>query len=289
MLTWLTLIVLAAAVVVQAFLPDRGATSAVLLVATAVVGSLAGLWGAGRKTFGREIDDQQHRIEEERIALAETERRRLALELHGVVGREITLITLHALRVRSTTEAEKMRGALRDIQEAVRRCRASLLQLVSEASPAPPGVDDVTDVELDPAGVVTSVAAQLGDAGVEVDVDLRAVTEETSQAWCRSFARIVEEAGTNLARHSPEGSTASFGLYQAGRTLVFEARNPVGVGRLAYSTGRGIRGMRERSLLLGGSLDAGPVGDVWVVRVAVPLRGDDRSESSSTGVRGTAS
>jgi len=54
-------------------------------------------------------------------------------------------------------------------------------------------------------------------------------------------------------------------------TLTVANRLPVAVAAMAAPEGRGVRGMRQRVQLLGGSIDIGPSGTGWSVRADVPL------------------
>jgi signal transduction histidine kinase len=78
--------------------------------------------------------------------------------------------------------------------------------------------------------------------------------------------RVVQEALTNAVRYG--AGTAAVRL-EAGDELVVEVRNPR--GRLSsVGAGVGLVGMRERVELLGGTLEAGPVGGEWVVTARIP-------------------
>jgi signal transduction histidine kinase len=69
--------------------------------------------------------------------------------------------------------------------------------------------------------------------------------------------RIVQEALTNVLKHAGPGARAEVRLGADAGEVVIEVRDDGhGTGTLPGS-GHGLVGMRERALLLGGSLDAG--------------------------------
>jgi signal transduction histidine kinase len=76
--------------------------------------------------------------------------------------------------------------------------------------------------------------------------------------------RILQEALTNCARHSP-GTTAVVRIRRDGRDLVVDvtddgplAGRPGAPGARGDGSGNGIVGMAERAHALGGALEAGP-------------------------------
>jgi signal transduction histidine kinase len=83
--------------------------------------------------------------------------------------------------------------------------------------------------------------------------------------------RIVQEALTNVARHA-RPARADVSIRLRGDDAVIEVLDAGGRARAAIGRGSGITGMRERAVLAGGHLDAGPNagGDGWHVRAVLP-------------------
>lgn len=105
--------------------------------------------------------------------------------------------------------------------------------------------------------------------------------------------RIVQEALTNIVKHAPQDATihvrVDTGTQGPGRLVRVRVENSAGAAAAAAaaggavterpaplpSSGRGLTGMRERTALYGGSVDAGPTPDggyqvVATLRVAEP-------------------
>jgi signal transduction histidine kinase len=83
----------------------------------------------------------------------------------------------------------------------------------------------------------------------------------------------VQEALTNVHRHAGSARTA-VELEVTGESVVVSVRNAIAklAGR-REGGGRGLAGIGERVRLLGGTLEAGPDADGWVLRAVVPTGG----------------
>jgi signal transduction histidine kinase len=82
--------------------------------------------------------------------------------------------------------------------------------------------------------------------------------------------RIVQEALTNVRRHA-RAAGAWVTLHRAAAALEIEIRDDGSV-RSTRGAGHGLIGMRERALLYGGQLTAGPAdGGGFRVHVVLPL------------------
>ncbi|MGW2618128.1 sensor histidine kinase [Streptomyces sp. NPDC001500] len=192
------------------------------------------------------------RLEAERAASAagalsaqERERHRVARELHDEVGQTLTAVLLQLKRV-ADRAPEDLREELGQAQEAT---RAGLDEIRRIARRLRPGVLD----ELGLVSALRSLAAEFTTHGLTVRHDLRAglpaLTEETELV----LYRVAQEALTNTARHSG-ADRAGLRLRPAGDGVELLVRdNGTGLGPQA-GEGAGIRGMRERALLIGAVL-----------------------------------
>ncbi|MBQ1074686.1 two-component sensor histidine kinase [Micromonospora sp. C31] len=213
----------------------------------------------------------------ERIAALEArttrlaERNRLARELHDSVGHALTVATLQAGAARELLDRdpEFVRRALGAIEEAGRRAMDDLdhvLGLLREpdgrpVAPAP----QRTLADLD------RLVADTRAAGLPVDARCTGDPVDLPAAVSREGYRIVQEGLTNAARYG-RGPVALRLDVQAD-ALELELANALGRPRRADPGrgGRGLDGMRERVLLLGGRLTVGPDGDRWRIRVRLPF------------------
>ena len=88
--------------------------------------------------------------------------------------------------------------------------------------------------------------------------------------------RVAQEALTNVAKHAPGAPTEVDLAFVDGQVRLAVRNGPGGhpsngSGKLHRSgAGYGLQGIRERVLLLGGQVEAGPAGDGWQVEAEVP-------------------
>ncbi|WP_433129822.1 sensor histidine kinase [Micromonospora sp. CA-240977] len=212
----------------------------------------------------------------ERIAALEAqatrlaERNRLARELHDSIGHALTVATLQAGAAREVldTDREFVRRALSAIEETGRTAMDELdhvLGLLRETGTTRPVVaPQRTLADLD--RLVSDARA----AGLAVHAHRGGDPARVPAVVSREGYRIVQEGLTNAARYGHGPVTLRLDLHPG--ALELELVNAVGrPGRADPGRcGRGIDGMRERVLLLGGRITVGPDGDRWLIRARLP-------------------
>jgi two-component system sensor histidine kinase UhpB len=189
------------------------------------------------------------------LAAQEGERRRIALELHDEVGQALTAAMLRLDRVDVEEAKEGLRTALEEVREIARRLR-------------PEALDDL-GLRNALRALVASVArdARL-DVTPEIEGDLPPLTPEQELV----VYRVAQEALTNALRHADAGALR-FSLRLDGDVLVLTVEDDGrGFDPALVSTASGIRGMRERALLVraGLEVDSAPAHGT-VVRLRTPV------------------
>jgi two-component system, NarL family, sensor histidine kinase UhpB len=191
------------------------------------------------------FNDMVDRLEGERrdsalraLAAQEGERRRIARELHDEVGQALTAAMLRLDRADMIDAREGLREALEEVREIARRLR-------------PEALDDL-GLRNALRALVASVArdARL-DLTPEIEPDLPSLTPEQELV----VYRVAQEALTNAVRHA--GATSlRFSLGTDGGDVVLVVADDGRGFDLEHVAGSsGIRGMRERALLVRASLD----------------------------------
>ncbi|PZG04255.1 sensor histidine kinase [Nonomuraea aridisoli] len=188
------------------------------------------------------------------------ERRRIARELHDVIGHSMGLIAVKATVANHVAEThpQEARAALAVIeqtsQSALTEIRRMLGLLRADGDPH----DDLT-----PAPGLTDLpelASHARSAGVDVDLVVR---EEAAlpPAVALSVYRIVQEALTNVITHAgPTRCSVQIDIDERHATIEVlddgprHRREPSS----ARHGGHGLIGMRERTAMYGGTLTAGP-------------------------------
>ena len=191
------------------------------------------------------FNDMVERLESERrdsalraLAAQEDERRRIARELHDEVGQALTAAMLRLDRADSREAREGLREALEEVRDIARRLR-------------PEALDDL-GLRNALRGLVASVARDARvDVVPEIDPDLPRFTAEQELV----VYRVAQEALTNALRHA-EASALRCMLRADGDEVVLVVEDDgCGFEPKHVAGASGIRGMRERALLVRGRLE----------------------------------
>lgn len=202
----------------------------------------------------REVRRSRERLESlsrQLLAVQESERRSIARELHDEIGQVLTGLKL-TLEMASTDRGNDGHGVLEDAVVGVNDLMDRVHGLILDLRPS----------MLDDLGIIPALLAHFerytSQTGVEVRFEHRGLDRRFPSQIETAVYRIVQEALTNIARHSG---------VQAARVMTWSDGGTVGVqvedsGRgfdpihaLADPSHSGLAGMRERAILLGGRVD----------------------------------
>ncbi|MGW3665072.1 HAMP domain-containing sensor histidine kinase [Streptomyces sp. NPDC005141] len=222
------------------------------------------------RTFNAMLERLEHEraASSARVLIAqEAERRRIAQELHDEVGQTMTAILL-SLKRSSDDAAEPLRSELQQAQEITRESLDEVRRLVRRLRP---GV--LEDLGL--VSALTSLTTEFSThTGLRVlrafDTGLPSLDQQTELV----LYRVAQEALTNAARHA-EAGRVEVSLRHTGGTVVLAVTDD-GHGCGVAREGAGIRGMRERALLIGATLDITSAPSGTQIRLTVP---DPRKQS----------
>lgn len=190
---------------------------------------------------------------------ADEERLRIARELHDVLAHSISLINVQAgvgLALLDS-DPEQARSALITIKAASKEALGEVRQVLDtlrapgEAPRAPaPGLGRLPELveQAAGAGLTVEVATEGGETALAPGADLAAF-------------RIVQEALTNVVRHSCSRTARVRIAHAPGRLDLTVDDDGPATGGDHGGSGRGLVGMRERAAALGGTIEAGPRGD----------------------------
>ena len=208
--------------------------------------------------------------EQQLEAAALAERGRIAGELHDVLAHALSGAALQLQGVRKLAERDgaspEVRAAVERAGELVRDGLANARQAVGALrGERIPGVDQLDALV---AGFEADTAA---DVTLTIEGRPRPLPAEASLALYRG----AQEALTNVGRYAPGAATAVLLRYGSDRTTLTVEDRLTGTGRAVdglagVGGGNGLRGLRERLERVGGSLDAGPTDDGWLVRLEIP-------------------
>ena len=217
------------------------------------------VWYTGRRLRirgERAAQLEREQAAEARRAVAE-ERTRIARELHDVVAHRVSLMTVQAGAAKTVAadDPEAASQAMHAVENAGRQALDELRHLLGVLRPE----TDVEDLGPQPGlADVPRLVDQSRAAGLDVSLTMDGAQIDLPARVDLSAYRIVQEALTNALKHAGPGARAEVRLQTDNRGVDIEVLdNGRGVTILTGS-GHGIVGMRERALLLGGRLDAGP-------------------------------
>ncbi len=261
------------------WLPEWGVAAWLLAFGAAVE-----LIRARRESFERgrreRAEAERHRADEERL--------RIARELHDVVAHSLSVINVQAGVALALIDErpEQARTALSTIKatskEALGEVRQVLGSLRSPGSaplaPAP-GLDRVPEL-----------AQQAAAAGLKVSVETEGTVRPVPPGADLAAFRIVQEALTNVVRHSgARAARVRIGYRAYGLELRVDDDGPATAGG-ETGGGNGLIGMRERAAALGGTVNAGPRrdGGFRVVATLPVLGAGDAESAGDAGEAGSA-
>ncbi|MFD7690300.1 sensor histidine kinase [Streptomyces sp. NPDC059781] len=244
-----------------------------------LVAVLIGITVRTRQNYTEALEDRARRLEIERDQQAQlaaaAERARIAREMHDIIGHNLSVITglADGGKYAARKSPERAAQALDAIGTTSRQALGELRRLLDVLRD-----DDTTHpAERTPQPGLTDLD-QLIDgvrsAGLPVHtrVEGRATLPPGRQL---TVFRVVQEALTNTLKHAGPETTSEISIAHGDKGAVTVTITDTGKGTppSTPSDGRGIPGMRERTALYGGTLEAGPrphPEQGWRVRLHLP-------------------
>ncbi|MEU1789337.1 histidine kinase [Streptomyces sparsogenes] len=216
-----------------------------------------------RGTGYRLLEQERAARRAEARSAALAERARIAREIHDVLAHSLSAQLVHLEAARLLVERGEDRAMVLDRVVAARRMARHGLAETRQALYALRG-------ETAPVEDFLREAAATEGARFETEGERRRLTAETGLA----VRRVAQEALTNVRKHAPGARVTVRFAYLEGEVLLEigdgGARETPSGGSAATGAGYGLRGMRERAELLGGTLEAGPAEDGFLVRLRAP-------------------
>jgi signal transduction histidine kinase len=214
-----------------------------------------------------------HALSARLLQLQDEERRRFARELHDSVGQSLAGLSLNLSAVRTDIERLAKTTATLSESEALVQEMSKEVRTISYLLHPP---------MLDEAGLASAlrwyVQGFTQRSKIQVEVEFPDDFGRLAQELETAVFRVVQECLTNIHRHSgsptAKVSVARFNglvlveVADRGKGIAPEKRHEM---ETCGTLGVGLRGMRERILQLGGSMEIDSNRPGTVVRVQVPL------------------
>jgi signal transduction histidine kinase len=222
-------------------------------------------------TAGEAARGAGERRRAERSRAEGDERLRAARDLHDVLAHQVSLVTVHAnlaLRVldRDPGRARESLSAIKEVSRSTMLDLRAVLATLRGPAGAP----------MRPAGGLDQLDELRGRsaaAGLRVDTTVLGEPRPLPTAVDLAAYRIVQEAVTNVRRHS--GATSASVRLHYGPDAIEVTVADAGPALTSTGSGNGVTGMRERALTVGGTFeltDLGRGGGV-VVHARLPYEG----------------
>ena len=213
----------------------------------------------------------QLREEQAKVATLD-ERARIAREIHDVLAHSLGALGLHiqaaqAVLTRQHDEAqavELLGQARRLAADGLNETRRAVHALRGETRPLPDGLAELS-------------ADHQRRHGARVTFEVSGEPRPLPPDAALALTRTTQEALVNAAKHAPHQPVGIRLDYAGAHTslavtnhLGEDALSDHGPGLATVNGGYGLAGMRERLLLVKGTLSAGQNGSDWVVMAKVP-------------------
>ncbi|UKA51046.1 sensor histidine kinase [Arthrobacter sp. FW305-123] len=208
------------------------------------------LIGQGFRRRSERLAEYRRRREEAQKAERDEYRLTLARDIHDVVAHSLSMINVQAsvaLHV-GADDPEKLRPALEAIKAASKESLTEVRQLLGVLR---------EDVPLAPAARpslarIPELAKNTELSGLRVTLEDHSTHQAVGPAQQEAAYRIIQEALTNVGRHSGARSAVVRVVQTAGALAVTIDDDGAGMG--GALPGNGLTGMRERAVALGGRL-----------------------------------
>jgi len=204
------------------------------------------------------------------LNLQETERRRIARELHDSLGQYLVGLKLNVDMLRQSPASEKLWS---ESEELMQQCIAEVRTLSYLLHPP----------TMDAAGFASAARWYIEGfgqrSGIQLTLDAPTDLGRLPDAVELALFRVLQETLTNVHRHSG-ASAAHVLIWEDGKQVVLEIKDngsgvPEELLKRFQTTGAGmgvgLAGIRERAWELGGSLKVESDSNGTLVRVNIPI------------------
>jgi two-component system sensor histidine kinase UhpB len=217
------------------------------------------------------FNDMLDRLESERrdsvsraLMVQEAERQRIARELHDEVGQTLTGVMLQVESLAAVIPDE-LREQLDELRETAREGTEEVRRIARRLRP------EALD-ELGLQSALAALAIRIADqANLRVDKQLDSRLTLSPQQELVVY-RVAQEALTNVARHAAADQARLRLRREDGNAVLTVRDDGRGLDSDAAASSHGIRGMRERAMLIGAQIAIGPApGGGTEVKLIIPL------------------
>jgi len=235
----------------------------------AIVATSLYLIRSNRQLFARlaSLSDERRELAQTLIATRESTLREISRELHDEFGQILTAIGSMLGRAgKHAPDGSSLRSDLREIGEVAQTALDNVRGLSQTLHPS----------ILEELGLASTIDWYLSTAekqlGIQVTLDTRGTPRQVDSTKAIHVYRLLQEALSNVARHSGTSQAAVRLGFGADRLEMEVEDHGTGIDPGTTRRGLGLVAMRERAAIVGGTLDflTPPQGGT-LVRFSMPL------------------
>ncbi len=249
-----------------------GTLNVVFFVGAWIFGDRAWTAAVEREKLERATDEIRALQQELVDGAIESERMRIARELHDVIAHHVTAMSIQAAAARRLLDKDPARAeaSLKDVESSARSAVADLRTMVMTLR-----ANETDDSALPTLADLDELVDGARNDGVHAELDRIGPPPEVSPVVALALYRVAQEALTNVRKHAGPTAKVDVRLRNSGDLVELEVSDDGRASKASVpGTGTGLVGMRERIAAVGGTLDAGPKErGGFLVRVAVPVGG----------------
>jgi signal transduction histidine kinase len=220
----------------------------------------------------REAHERLKALSQQLMQVQEIERRRIARDLHDEIGQALTVVKMNLQTMQRLNDTSAVAIPLKDSLDVIDQTLQHVRNLSLDLRPS----------LLDDLGLVPAVrwylSRQAERTGWKVDVKMDESLHELPQHVAIACFRVIQEAVTNIMRHSNATSVGVALKEHDGELHLVVRDNGVGfevqkaLGKAASGHSMGLIGMEERIRFLNGSIsiESRP-GQGTEVRARIPI------------------
>jgi PAS domain S-box-containing protein len=237
-------------------------------------------------TARKRVEQQLERLTQRLLTLQDSERRRLARELHDVTAQNLFAMSISLSRLQQP-RMHQSEDALLVLAECGKLCEQALQEIRTLSYVPHPPMLDLTGL---PGALRWYVAGFTKRSGINVEMLSKDEIGRLPTDIETALFRVVQECLSNIRRHSGSNQ-ATIRLERLGDRVVLQIRD-YGRGMpdsIAVETdgneslGVGIPGMRQRLHQLGGVLDIESTERGMVVTATVPISAEVLNDPNLNG------
>jgi signal transduction histidine kinase len=223
------------------------------------------------------------------VAAQESERQRIARDLHDETGQSLTAIGmgLRGLSTKLKTDTKDSRGTLQKLESLTANSLKELQRIISDLRPS----------HLDDLGLSAALRWYTNrlqeDTAIKIRVDIVGDEQAMDDAAKITIFRIIQESLNNIIKHSQAEHVNIHLQYEPSKVRIYVRDNGIGFDLDVVKMERsrrpslGLAGMEERAVLLGGTVSVqSQSGHGTEVEAVIPYRKKEVKDDHTSAISG---